>query len=86
MEKSEKLKNLTDRRAYKLLTTIDQDPYSEECYRVHYTVIGVLESIRKNSCTGFSTGCIETGSTIEKQNGNEKNKKHKTTSAQTISH
>lgn len=35
MKKGKVLKNLTDRRAYKLLTTIDQDPYSEEFWGTH---------------------------------------------------
>ncbi len=37
MKKSEKLKSLTDARVYKLLTTIDQDPYQEEFWSVHKT-------------------------------------------------
>ena len=37
MKKSEKLKKLTDARSYKLLTTIDQDPYREECWSTHQT-------------------------------------------------
>lgn len=35
MKKSEELKNLVDPRAYRLLTTIDQDPYREECWSTH---------------------------------------------------
>lgn len=36
MKKSEKLKKLTDARAYKLLMTIDQDPYHEEYWSTHH--------------------------------------------------
>lgn len=37
MKKSEKLKRLTDARTYKLLTTIDKDPYKDECWSRHCT-------------------------------------------------
>lgn len=35
MKKSRTLKETTDRRYYKLITTIDQDPYREECWSTH---------------------------------------------------
>lgn len=42
MKKSEKLKSLTDARAYKLLTTIDQDPYRDECWSTHRTTTSFI--------------------------------------------
>ncbi len=35
MNKTEKLNKLTDSRAYKLLTTIDQDIYFDEFWQAH---------------------------------------------------
>ena len=37
MKKSEKLKSITDARTYRLLTTINQDPYDEDCWSTHRT-------------------------------------------------
>lgn len=35
MKKSKKLKETVDRREYKFLTTIDQDPYREDYWSAH---------------------------------------------------
>ena len=74
MKKSKVLKNLTDRRAYKLLTTIDQDQYSEDFWVL--TKDGEVkhhlrESGRKKFYTCSNTECTEHGSITGKQNINK---------------
>ena len=36
MKNSKKVKETTDRRAYKIWTTIEQDPYFDECWSTHH--------------------------------------------------
>lgn len=43
MNRSRIIKETTDSRTYRLLTTIDPDPYFDECWGTHY--IGSKKSV-----------------------------------------
>ena len=48
MKNDKRVKDTTDRREYKLLTTIDQDPYFDECWSTHRRRTGKSKPGSKN--------------------------------------